>query len=184
MEEFDNEQSFTATLKINNKPVVLAQKLLQKKLEDPNATETQRRIYQEELETTHNLLTFSDGVAPEEFYFGYRYGDDVYVIYIKDDNDDYKSTVSMEGTLRNWSVFNGDQPTYFRMQDRFGSPLRMTDIPSGENEILLYSGPQLRPVCTYGEEPYIQVITDLPNRGGRIAAFNMEIITRYSISDD
>ena len=180
MENFELQQSFAATLSINNKPVVLAQKLLQKKLDDPETTEELRRIYREELETTHNLLTFGDGVTPELFFFGYRSVDDVYIIKIKGDNDSYKNTVSMESSLRNLTVFDGNQPTYFRIKTRNGDTLKLTDMPNDEYEVLLYSGPQHRPVCTYGDEPYTQVITDLPNRGGPLAVFNMEIITRYS----
>ena len=172
----DFQQSFAATLSINNKPVVLAQKLLQKKLDDPEATEEQRRIYREELEYTHNLLTFGDGVTPVLFFFGYH--DGVYIIEIND-NDRYDNTASMEGSLRNLTLFDGTDPTYFRIKNAEGDTLKMTDL-SDQHDILLYSGPQERPVCTYGELPYVQVITDLPNRGGQLAAFRVNITKRYS----
>lgn len=177
----DPQQSFTATLKINDKAVSTAQKILQKKIDDPRTSEELRQLHQEELKNTHNLITFSDySMNPEEsFFFAYING--VYIIKIKGRDGNYRDTLSMEGSLRNWTVHDGGAPTFFRLKNANGKSLKMTDLSeSNEHEFLLYSGPQERPVCTYGDEPGLQVITDYPNRGGELATFKINITTRYT----
>lgn len=173
----DPQQSFTATLFLNDKPVALAQKVLQKKIEDPDTSDELRDLYLEEFRRTGNLLTFSEMAEPESFFFAYKNG--VYTIRIKASSGNFEESLSMEGSLRNWTVFDGSDPTYFRIKDLNGDTRTMTNL-SDSHDILLYSGPQERPVCTYGDLPYVQVITDYPNRGGKLAAFKINITKRYS----
>jgi len=52
----DPQQSFTATLKINDKAVSTAQKILQKKIDDPRTSEELRQLHQEELKTRTTSL--------------------------------------------------------------------------------------------------------------------------------
>lgn len=174
----DPQQSFTATLSIDNKPVVLYRRVIQKKLDDPQTTEELRNYYQSKLESGSitDLLTFDEDLTPELFLF--EYYDGVYIIKIQGSNGEFINTVSMEGELRNWSVFEGDDPTYFRIKDNIGTVIKLDDIPLEGGYFLLYSGPQHRKVCTYGEFPSFPVITDYPNRGGSLAIFNLNIIKR------
>ncbi len=174
----DPQQSFTATLSIDNKPVVLYQRAIQQKLDDPQTSEELHNFYQRKLESgsTTNFLTFDEGPTPELFFF--EYYDGVYLIKIQGSNGEFTDTVSMEGELRNWSVYEGDDPTHFRIKDNTGTVVKLDDTPFEGGYFLLYSGPQHRKVCTYGELPSFPVITDYPNRGGRLAIFNLNIIKR------
>lgn len=178
----DPKQSFTATLSINKKPVTMYRLAIQKKLDDPQTTEELRNYYKRKLEfgSITDLLTFEEDLTPELFLFEYHNG--VYIIKIQDSNGEFTNTVSMEGELRNWSVFAGDDPTYFRIKDNIGTVMKLDDIPVAGGYFLLYSGPQHREVCTYGKFPSFPVITDYPNRGGRLAIFYLNIIKR-STSD-
>lgn len=178
MNKADPQQSFTATLSIDKKAVVLYRRAIQKQLDDPQTGEELRNFYQIKLDSgsINNLLTIDENLAPELFLFEYVNG--VYIIRIQGANGAFSDTISMEGDLRNLSVFEGDDPTYFRIKDDAGAVIKLDDIPLKGGNFLLYTGPQHREVCTYGEQPNFPVITDYVNRGGPQAIFNLNIITR------
>ena len=172
----DPQQSFTATLYVENKPVVLAHKALRKKMDDPETPENLRDLYKRKLEigSINNMLTYEEGVAPETFFF--QYDDGIYIIKILDSNGEFANTVSMEGELRNWTVYDGDNPTYFRIRKVAGA-VEIPEYTSNENRtVALFSGPQLRPVLKYGDAPYIKIFTDQDSRGSDRAAFELRNI--------
>ena len=171
----DPQQSFTATLYVENKPVVLAHKALQKKIDDPETPEDLRKLYKRKLEigSVNNMLTYEEGVAPETFFF--QHDDGVYVIKILDSNGEFVNTVSMEGEVRNWTVYEGDNPTYFRIIKSAEAVENMEHTPEGPL-VELFSGPQRRPVLKYGQWPHIQIFTDHTSRGFNRAVFELRNI--------
>jgi len=128
MQNTDVNQSFTAQLFVDNKPVALAGKVIQKLLEAPDITEKLRTVLEKMLEQSGNLLvSYGEDVIPDTFLFAYH--DDVYTIKIADNNGQFSNTISMEGELRNLSVFEGDDPTYFRIINRLGESSKLDDFP-------------------------------------------------------
>lgn len=177
MQDIDKTQSFTAQLFVDNKPVALAGKVIQKLLEAPDITEELKRVLEKKLEHSGNLLlSYGEDVTPETFLFAYH--DNVYTIKIEGSDGVFKHTASMEGELRNLSVFEGDDPTYFHIINRSGESSKLDDLPDELNKIRLHTGPQRREVHTYAGPPYFPVLTDYPNRGGKLVFFELKIIKR------
>ena len=177
MQNMNTSQSFTAQLFVDNKPVALAGKVIQQLLKAPDITEEFKTILEKKLELSGNiLLSYGEDVIPETFLFAYH--DDVYTIKIADSDGQFSNTISMEGELRNLSVFEGDDPTYFRIINRLGESSKLDDFPEEFNKIRLHTGPQQREVHTYAGPPYFPVLTDYPNRGGRLVFFELKIIKR------
>ncbi|KAA0969953.1 hypothetical protein [Pseudomonas sp. ANT_H12B] len=176
MQNIDKTQSFTAQLFVDNKPVAVSRKIMQKMLEAPDIPEEWAEVLRRKLVHSANLLSYGEGVTPDTFLFVYH--DDVYTIKIADDSGKFINTASMEGELRNLTVFEGDDPTYFRIINRTGENSKLDDLPDEFNKIRLHTGPQRREVHTYGEAPNFPVLTDYEDRGGRLVFFELKIIKR------
>ncbi|MGY2188108.1 hypothetical protein D3C87_1371410 [compost metagenome] len=177
MQTTDENQSFTAQLFVDNKPVALAGKVIRKMLESPDFSEKEKDVLKKQLDLYADvLLSYAEDVTPETFLFAYQ--DDVYTIKIEDRDGNFKNTASMEGELRNLSVFDGDDPTYFRIIHQ-GEYVKLDDMPNELNTIRLRSGPQRREVLTYGQLPNFPILTDKENRGGRTLFLELKIIKRH-----
>lgn len=176
MQTLDKSQSFTAQLFVNGAPVALAGKILQKKLEDPDTSEYWAGVFRKQMERVKNMLSHGEEVTPETFLFAHH--DGVYTIKIADENGQFVNTASMEGELRNLTVFNGNDPTYFHIINRSGDSVKLDDLPEELNKIRLHTGPQRREVHTYGDAPNFPVLTDLKDRGGRLVFFELKILER------
>ncbi|MBV6824191.1 hypothetical protein [Pseudomonas sp. PD9R] len=177
MQKTDKNQSFTAQLFVDHKPVALASKVIRKMLEAPDIAEDFKLILEKKLELYGDvLLSYTENVIPETFLFDYH--DDVYTIKIEGSDGNFQSTASMEGELRNLSVFNGNDPTYFRIINRLGESSNLDDLPDELNTIRLHTGPQRREVHTYGDAPNFPVLTDYEKRGGKLVFFELKIIKR------
>jgi hypothetical protein len=175
MQNMDN-QSFTAQLFVDNKPVALAGKVIRKMLESPDFNDGEKAILEKKLDIYGDvLLSYAEDVAPETFLFAYH--DDVYTIKIEDRDGNFKNTASMEGEQRNLSVFEGDDPTYFRIINSQGDSAKLDDLPGEVNNIRLHTGPQRREVLTYGESPNFPILTDKERRG-KLVFFDLKIINR------
>jgi hypothetical protein len=177
MQNIDENQSFTAQLFVDSKPVAVSQKVIQKMLENPENTEEWSETLRKQLIYSANRISYGEGIIPETFLFAYH--DGVYTIKIEDANGQFSSTASMEGELRNLTVFNGNDPTYFHIINKLGDSSKLDDLPDEINTIRLHSGPQRREVHTYGRGPSFPVLTDYENRGGRLVFFELKIIKRH-----
>lgn len=172
----DRTQSFTAQLFVDNKPIATVRKVINKLLEEPDTGEGWHEFHRNARKDDPLELSYSEGVTPETFYFAYH--DDVYTIRIKGVNSLYQATASMEGAARNLSIFEGDDPTYFRIINSSGNVVKMDEIPDAISEIYLYAGPQRRPVKSYSGPPTFPVLTDNPSRIGTPLVFKLKIIER------
>jgi hypothetical protein len=175
MQNMEKSQSFTAQLFVDNQPVALAGKVIRKMLEAPDISEEFKLVLEKKLELYGDvLLSYAEDVPPETFLFDHH--DDVYTIKIEGSDGNFQNTASMEGELRNLSVFNGNDPTYFHIINSLGESSKPDDMPDELNSIRLHTGPQRREVHTYGDAPNFPVLTDYPNRGGRLVFFELKII--------
>ncbi|UVM04380.1 hypothetical protein [Pseudomonas laurylsulfatiphila] len=136
MQNMDVNQSFTAQLFVNNTPIAISRKIIEKKLEAPEVSEYWAGVFRKQLIYSNNLLSYGEEVTPETFLFAYH--DDVYTIKIADENGQFTNTASMEGELRNLTVFDGDDPTYFRIIHQ-GGYAKLDDMPNELNRIRLRS---------------------------------------------
>ncbi|EJM48020.1 hypothetical protein PMI26_00777 [Pseudomonas sp. GM33] len=175
MQDMDVNQSFTAQLFVNNTPIAISRKIIEKKLAAPEVSEYWAGVFRKQLIYSNNLLSYGEEVTPETFLFAYH--DDVYTIKIADENGQFTNTASMEGELRNLTVFDGDDPTYFRIIYQ-GEYAKLDDMPNELNRIRLRSGPQHREVLTYGDQPSFPVLTDLKNRD-RTLFLELKILQRH-----
>lgn len=176
MQTTDENQSFTAQLFVDNKPVALAGKVIRKMLESPDFSENEKAILEKKLEIYGDvLLSYAEGVTPQTLLFDYH--DHVYTIKIADQNGNFKSTASMEGELRNLSVFDGNDPTYFHIINSLGDSAKPGDLQDEINKVRLHTGPQRREVLTYGESPNFPILTDKEQRG-KLVFFDLKIINR------
>ncbi|WP_448109375.1 hypothetical protein [Pseudomonas azerbaijanoccidentalis] len=176
MQTTDENQSFTAQLFVDNKPVALAGKVIRKMLESPYFSEDEKAILEKKLEIYADvLLSYAEDVSPETFLFAHH--DDVYTIKIEDRDGNFKNTASMEGELRNLSVFDGNDPTYFRIINSQGDSAKLDDLQDEVNKVRLHTGPQRREVLTYGKSPNFPILTDKEGRG-KLVFFDLKIINR------
>ncbi|MFU2328759.1 hypothetical protein [Pseudomonas sp. NFX98] len=176
MQTTDENQSFTAQLFVNNKPVALAGKVIRKMLESPDFSEKEKDVLKKQLDLYADiLLSYAEDITPETFLFAYQ--DDVYTIKIEDRDGNFKNTVSMEGELRNLSVFDGNDPTYFRIINSLGESAKLDDLQDEVNKVRLHTGPQRREVLTYGQSPNFPILTDKERRG-KLVFFDLKIINR------
>ena len=178
MQNTDGQQSFTAKLFVGDKPVAEARKVISKLLEDPEHPDEWRAVHELILNDDPQELSYGEGVTPDIFLFTYQ--NDVYTIRIKDRDGvgQFTKTVSMEGQLRNWSMFTGDDPTFFRILNSDSVVVKLDEIPDDASDVYLITGPQRRLVHTYGGPPTFPVFTDDQNRGGSIVSFRLKIIER------
>lgn len=176
MSSQENHNSFTATLSVNGAPVVFSYKALERSLRRSDISDQQRYEYQQELAYGSNMLTISQDETPELFYFGRI--DDCYVISVRSPAKYYGETVSMEGDLRNWSAFNGTDPTIFRIGLAHKKFAEIDDMPNDVNIIRLYTNSKHRPVHIYGDSG-LPCFTDLQNRGGKLVSFRLDIVERH-----
>jgi hypothetical protein len=175
MQTTDQTQSFTAQLFVNDQPVASARKVLSKLLENPHLAEVTHQLLLDLRGEEPQELSYAEGVTGEIFYFHSH--DDAYTLRIKGVDGFFNKTASMEGSPRNLSIFSGDDPTYFRIINSAGEVVKLNEISDIE-EIYLHTGPQQRPVKTYGEEPTFPVLTDDPNRTANPLLFKLKIIQR------
>ncbi|KAB0483402.1 hypothetical protein SAMN04490202_3478 [Pseudomonas reinekei] len=176
MQNMDASQSFTAQLFVNGTPVALAGKVLQKKLEAPDISEYWSGVFRRQMERVKNMLSYGEEVVPETFLFAHH--DGVYTIKVADENGQFVNSASMEGELRNLTVFEGTDPTYFHIINGAGDSVKLDNLPEALNKIRLHTGPQRREVHTYGDEPNFPTLTDLKDRGGRLVFFELKILER------
>jgi hypothetical protein len=176
MQNSDVDQSFTAQLFVGDKPVAEARKVLGKMLESQEIQGELRQLLRDLRESDPQELSYGEGVTPETFYFKHQNG--VYTIRIKRVDGLFNETASMEGSPRNLSKFKGDDPTYYRIANISGEIVKLDEIPDDVSEVYLYTGPQQRPVKTYGEPPFFPVLTDDPNRIGSPLVFTLKILDR------
>ncbi|MCP2019253.1 UNVERIFIED_ORG: hypothetical protein J2Y76_000168 [Pseudomonas reinekei] len=177
MKNTDETQSFIAQLFVNNNAVALADEVIQQMLKSPDISEKDKEVLRKKSELyASTLLSHGENAAAETFLFAYH--DDVYTIKIKDEYGQFSKTASMEGELRNLSVFEGDDPTYFRIINNMGESVKLNDLPEEITNVRLHTGPQRREVHTYGSWPNLPVLTDYEKRGGRLVFFDLKIIQR------
>lgn len=176
MANMDVSQSFTAQLFIDNQPVAVSRKVIEKMLEEPDISEQRASVLKNQLIHSANLLSYAEDVTPETFHFAHH--DGVYTLRVQGENGQFMNTASMEGPSRNLTVYDGEDPTFFRIIIK-GESVKLDDMPDDIHTVALHSGPQhQRWVHTYGGGTYFPVLTDDQDRGGRVAVLELRIIQR------